>query len=380
MATVLEELLIKIGFDVNKDGLAESERAIDKAISGATKADQKQGKVAKDRLKTWENTSDQLDANKKKTKEYGKAEDASLSRRKALNKGLNDAKGLLGKVAGGWVMAGAAVATYAARSSQIVDANIKVSRSIGMQTEDVQAFAEAAKRNGASAESAISSLSSLTNIIGQTLLGNVNHGLDLTRVSVFRTNGELKNAKELFLDIADGMRDLEPAEQMARASLLGLSGDMLPFLQQSRYDAESLINEMRKLGVVSSDIAKDAENANDAWSNMFQVIGAGSRSVGAKLLSLTSFIPKAVTAAATTDTVGAKKSFSASPYAGYGFNYSRSPVASKPKATPSSTVINSPITINAKNADAGQVAQEVKKVLRDEIRTAKNNNDQQGEL
>ena len=396
MSTVLEELLVKIGFDVDKTGLENAQKSVESATNGATKADEKQNKTAKDRLDTWEKTGEELDRNKSRQKERKRDEEGSLDRGKMLNKELNTAKGLLGRVAGGWIAAGAAAGFYASKTIKSNDAQIKFSRSIGVSFEKVKALQAAADKEGASAEDVISTLGSLTSVIGATNDGVQNLGLALLGISTWKPGGGMKDALGLLMDVTDAIQGLPEPVQLQRLQQVGIPQAMLPVMQQGRDTLRDYLKAAEAIGVTSEENAKKAEKSMTAWSTVWDNIKSGTQE------AIGDFADFGTSVAESTNIgfdqlkklrEGEKLGLSEEQKAGvverrkaafesmFGQrigSYLATPPL--PSNSASATNVINNVTINADGLNETQAKQVFTESMREIIRTSKNNNDQKGEL
>ena len=170
------------------------------------------------------------------------------------------------------------------------DAVAKFSTALGLSTERYQGLIHAVKLGG-------TDTMNLNNALGQLSKRALEAGQGLsTNVRAFRelgvewndAKGNLKSADQLFLDVADGLVNLEDKEKRTGLAmqLLGRSGKtLLPTLLQGSAAIREQIAEAKKLGnVLSKDQLKAAEKFNDEMLRVKSILSGLRNIIAAKLL------------------------------------------------------------------------------------------------
>ncbi len=156
---------------------------------------------------------------------------------------------------------------------------------LGISAEKVQEFQFAARSMGMEAES-------LLNLMGRMQIsqqaaakgsGQAGQAFSAMGVKVRDTNGHMKSADELFLDVADGIsKQTDASKQAALATqIFGRQGrELLPFLKEGRKGVEELGEEFKKLGggyteksiEQSKQFEKQSARLGLAWTGLKNII------------------------------------------------------------------------------------------------------------
>ena len=169
----------------------------------------------------------------------------------------------------------------------VIDRIGKVSKQIGISTEELSQLQHAAQLSGVETERFVKGLQTLQKRVGQTtmVLGEGARALEMVGISAkkFQT---LDTAKQ-FRVAADAIAKLKTsAEQAAVANdLFGRSGiELLPMLQQGGAAIKRMQEEADRLGLtVGEDMAKKVQDANDAITNMKAAAGGFVRTLAGQL-------------------------------------------------------------------------------------------------
>lgn len=173
-------------------------------------------------------------------------------------------KKVLNKVAAAAAAAAAAITAYTLKMAKGTDSQIKFARSAGIAFKSLQELEFAAQREGAAAGELTSTLASLNNQLGQLAIGR--GPLEAIRrlgLSIRRSNGDLIKADELLLSVGERIKGLSPQRQAELVGQLGISQNILQLLQQSRKSIEQYRVEARKAGLENVAFGKNAEKLND---------------------------------------------------------------------------------------------------------------------
>ncbi len=170
--------------------------------------------------------------------------------------------------------AGAAIVAYTVKMAGATDANAKFTHENGLTFASLQELGFAAEREGASMDSLKSSLNGLTLAAGQASMG-AGGGIEAFArlgINIMDVNGQIKTADKLMLEVSDSMQGLQRAEQVDLISKLGISQDMLLLLQRGTQNIEMLRGEARRYGIESERMKKSGEDFQDVITNLKQVI------------------------------------------------------------------------------------------------------------
>lgn len=154
--------------------------------------------------------------------------------------------------------------------SNTIKADAQVGRlatQIGVATDELSAWQGVAKRNGGAAEDATNALQGITRAFEELqLTGNSD------KVPYLQTLGislrDLKQPSETLLKLADKLSGMDPRRAEALGRGLGLSPTMISTLTQGRKAVERMLDEQRRLGVVTDADARAAQRLQDVWEGL----------------------------------------------------------------------------------------------------------------
>ena len=195
--------------------------------------------------------------------------------------------GLTAMVAAAGV-AGAAIFAFTSKIAQSNDEIAKLAKRTGIDVEALQELGFVAELNGGSFDSMSSSLENLNRIASETARGQ-GAGVEafgLLGLSVTDTNGRLKDADDLMLDVADALNQLSTqAEKAELAQKLGIGPDILLSLTQGSAAIRKQREEAKQLGlVIDRDAAAAAEKFVDSMLRVTSIIKGVSSAIGTRLI------------------------------------------------------------------------------------------------
>lgn len=133
----------------------------------------------------------------------------------------------------------------------------RLARNLGMATEQVSAWEGAIKRVGGSAADIGNSLRAMSTAFQNLqLTGTTGNDADFQGLGV--TAKDLQNPQDALLKIAEASQRMGRPEFNARLSRIGFDQNTINLLAKGRAEVSALLEEQRKLGVVTD---KDAEAA-----------------------------------------------------------------------------------------------------------------------
>ena len=199
-------------------------------------------------------------------------------------KGLSDFKGMALKVgaAVGAILGGGFLLNKIADTA---DTTLKFADSIGVAIEMVDALGFAVQRQGGTVQGLRSSLEKINKTIGE-----VQRGQGLAKVAfedygltVVKTNGQIKTADELFLELNKTFATLSKAQQFDLAKKMGIDTGTIKLLQTAPEAVHDLITEAHSLGVLTRKDAEAAAEFNDGLTNISQALNKIKYAVGGVL-------------------------------------------------------------------------------------------------
>lgn len=213
--------------------------------------------------------------------------DGSRSMHK-LDKAANTAKQSMGKLAdymGGQLLgviksvggAIAAVWSVGAIKSAVTDylsaadALGKYADSLGVAVEDVQAWEEAVKHAGGSAEGFRNSLVALNEKLvdaKKSATGEMAQAFTKMGINLKDAQGRAKNASEVMLELAGAAERMDRGQFVGMAKKLGLDHGQIMLLQQGRKATEEAIKAGKERTRFTREDTEAAAKANDAIQDM----------------------------------------------------------------------------------------------------------------
>lgn len=166
----------------------------------------------------------------------------------------------------------AALFGFTAAVTSAADKQGKLADKIGVSVEDLSALQGASKLAGGSVDGLSSNLSALNRIAGEAAKG-MGEGIEtfgLLGVSIYDSNGQLKDTTRLLLDISGSMQGLSEAEQIALGEKLGLA-DTITLLQRGPSAIRATIAELKALGVTTKEDAILSAKFQDSLTLLLRV-------------------------------------------------------------------------------------------------------------
>lgn len=155
----------------------------------------------------------------------------------------------------GWasaaLLAAASSVTYFSERSADAAADIdKFAQLTGLATETIQELSFATEQAGGDASSMQRDLDSLTRSMSSPIPGEFNHALFMLGISATDAGGRLKDADEVMLEIADTMQGMAAQRQLQWGSKIGLSDDTIRLLQKGRGEIDRLRKQAQDIPTV----------------------------------------------------------------------------------------------------------------------------------
>ena len=146
----------------------------------------------------------------------------------------------------------------------------KFSEALGYNIEEVDAWGEAAVRNGGSAEAFRSSIQGLDSSLTEMKLtggGGVAETFAQLGISAQDAEGKMKGAFDLLPEIASSFEGLSKQESANLGAKLGLDQGTILMLQQGRVAVDDLVEKQRQLGGRTKEGYKASAEFNDALAD-----------------------------------------------------------------------------------------------------------------
>ena len=225
----------------------------------------------------------QADRAQKKTRSLGDALGGLGAKAKLL-------KGPLVALGAGLAALGAGTLAAVRSTAKVGDEFQKMSLRTGVAAENLSTLKFAAERSGAEFNLLEKGLQRMTRnaLEASEGTGEAAKAFEQMGVAVTDTNGQLRPAFDMMLDLSDSLgaltSDSEAAAQAQR--LFGRAGaELLPLLKEGRSGIRALQKEARSLGLeFSTKSAEDAASFEDAMTNLSGAWSAGSQALGKELL------------------------------------------------------------------------------------------------
>lgn len=252
MATVIDTLVIELGLDPSKfaegekQAMASHKKVVDQLLAGGN----------------------EIEAQGKKTVEF-----FSILKREAL--------GILGVF-----LAGRGIKEFVGYITSLDAGTSRLSKTLNMTTRETSAWQGAMEQTGGKAESANGALSGLTGEMNKFMLtGQASFLPVLNRLGIglFDANKNLKTAGQLFLELSDAVKTMDPARAAAFLSMIpGMNQDTINLLVQGRAAVERYLESARKAGGTTEesgqaarDYQRDLANLERSATSLTRVLTSG---------------------------------------------------------------------------------------------------------
>ncbi len=235
--TIIEELIVELGLDDSK------------LVAQSREADQ------------------HLSESKERIRKGGNEIESGVKRQRSAFAGLQ--RELVGILA--LFTAGAGIKQFIASTVQSDAAVGRLSKQIGVSTEDLSIWQGVLRRNGGSAEGATSALSTLTNAY-QQFIATGNAGLPYLQQlgSLGFRMEDLKTPTEGLLKIADIFSKLNPERAAFLGRQLGFDEATIALLSKGRAAVQAQLIEQQKISVVTDENAEAAQRLQNRLSALNQ--------------------------------------------------------------------------------------------------------------
>lgn len=238
MATIIDALVVSLGLDPS-----EFDKGQKKAV---------------DSLKKLEQTSEKSTKNLQEQAKKGGASFAKFR---------NEVIGLTAAILGT-----SAIKSFADRITVSDSALGFMAKNIGMSTEDLSAWTKAAEKAGGTAEGIVGSFKGLTERIQQfTLTGEGGESFkyfSALGIALADTTGNMRSMNDIMLDVADSLSKMAAPKAIAWGKGMGFDEGTINVLMQGRTAVQNLLDEQRKIAVVTKEDTKAAFERDVAWKKV----------------------------------------------------------------------------------------------------------------
>lgn len=185
--------------------------------------------------------------------------------------------------------------------SQILSGDAATGRlaaNLGVATTELSAWEGAITRVGGKASDADQALRAMaTAVQNYKLTGTTGIDADLMGLGVGRQDVERGDPGQMLLQIAGARGRMSQQEYAARLGRIGLDENTINLLARGRSGVSQLLEEQRKLGVVTDRDAEAAEKLQERWAILTSVVRGQARP------QITAFVDLLLTLATNTDIV-----------------------------------------------------------------------------
>lgn len=196
------------------------------------------------------------------------------------NESFTDMIGKLKGVVAGYV--GLKTVQAALDLANHVDILGKTADMWGKNVSQIDAWGQAAARNGGSLDGFISSMDSLNSGLSEIAMtgeGALLPFLNLFGISALDASGKARDAFDILPDIADQFERLTSSEQVALGRQLGLDDATIRMLQMGRRELDLMIKKQQRLGVVTKEETEAAAAFNNSLADTSQIFGTLGRKI-----------------------------------------------------------------------------------------------------
>jgi len=200
----------------------------------------------------------------------------SLDPLKDYNNNLGKGIGFLAGMTAALGVAVLGINKWVTGVSQSLQPLIDLNAQTGVSVEKIQELSFAAEQSSSSSEALFSSLSGLGEKIGEAAQKGSE---DFSRlgISVRDANGQVKSTDSVLSEVGTRFRQLglSMSEQQGFAAALGIDPGLLSMMNKTGAEMASLRGEAQRLGVLTAEQVKSAQDYNDALGKL----GFGMESV-----------------------------------------------------------------------------------------------------
>lgn len=209
--------------------------------------------------------------------DYAEKQKASFEK---VNKSMNTTTQVLSRFAKRFIGVYAIISTGKQVMNQAL-AFDRLSRSLNMNVEDVQAWGNILKQEGGSLESFSASAKKLSNQLNAIpLQGNSPLLVNLNRLGInaYSAGGGIKSVNSILFELSDRLKGMSGAQAMSIGKMLGLDDAMVRTLQKGRRELNALLIKNKEVGIYNEQMVNGVVKLNQKWQELKQsfLVIAGS--------------------------------------------------------------------------------------------------------
>ncbi|WP_066222552.1 phage tail tape measure protein [Aliarcobacter cryaerophilus] len=206
----------------------------------------------------------------------------SLAPLDKLNTGLTTSIKTIGAVGVAYGAMGLALNAWVDNQLEATYQTSNFAKELGVSIEAMQEWGYIAKMNGSSAEAVQSSMSSLSEKMGEFAKFDSGEGKEVFEslgIAVKDSEGKIKSADLVMRDLANSMQGMSASEQKSITAKLGIDESMLQTLRLTNDQFEHLRDRARGLGIVTEEQAEQVRKYKQSLGEL----GFGLNSIKTQL-------------------------------------------------------------------------------------------------
>lgn len=199
-----------------------------------------------------------------------------------LNSGLTTSIKTIGGVGVAFGAMGLALNAWVDNQLEATYQTSNFAKELGVSIEAMQEWGYIAKMNGSSAEAVQSSMSSLSEKMGEFAKFDSGEGKEVFEslgIAVKDSEGKIKSADLVMRDLANSMQGMSASEQKSITAKLGIDESMLQTLRLTNDQFEHLRDRAGKLGIVTEEQAEQVRKYKQSLGEL----GHGLESIKTQL-------------------------------------------------------------------------------------------------
>lgn len=199
-----------------------------------------------------------------------------------LNSGLTTSIKTIGGVGVAFGAMGLALNAWVDNQLEATYQTSNFAKELGVSIEAMQEWGYIAKMNGSSAEAVQSSMSSLSEKMGEFAKFDSGEGKEVFEklgIAVKDSEGKIKSADLVMRDLANSMQGMSASEQKSITAKLGIDESMLQTLRLTNDQFEHLRDRAGKLGIVTEQQAEQVRKYKQSLGEL----GHGLESIKTQL-------------------------------------------------------------------------------------------------
>jgi hypothetical protein len=180
-------------------------------------------------------------------------------------------------------LGGMGVKEFVGHMTNLEAAAGRVAKTMDVSVEELTAWQGAARQMGGTTEGITGTLQNLSSEVNKfRLTGQTGLLAPLTQlgVSLYAANGQLKTSTQLFMDIADAVQSMDPAQARAMLSLLGMDQDAINLALKTHAERQKLLDDQKQALIITKEESAAAQELQTSWS----LFADTARNVGKALL------------------------------------------------------------------------------------------------